>query len=59
MIKVIIVDDESLARKLVKSFLADHADIEIMDECANGFDAMKAIQKTNRTSFSLMADAQT
>ncbi|MCB0819328.1 MAG: response regulator [Bacteroidetes bacterium] len=45
MIKVIIVDDESLARKLVKSFLADHADIEIMDECANGFDAMKAIQK--------------
>ncbi|HEX8613771.1 MAG TPA: response regulator [Telluria sp.] len=41
--RVIIVDDEDLARGLVREFLARHADIEIVAECANGFDAVKAI----------------
>ncbi|NIA00682.1 LytTR family DNA-binding domain-containing protein [Massilia sp. CCM 8734] len=41
--RVIIVDDEDLARALVREFLAMHADIEIVAECANGFDAVKAI----------------
>lgn len=41
--RVIIVDDEDLARGLVREFLAKHADIEIVAECANGFDAVKAI----------------
>lgn len=41
--RVIIVDDEDLARGLVREFLAPHADIEIVAECANGFDAVKAI----------------
>ncbi|RSZ59799.1 response regulator [Massilia atriviolacea] len=41
--RVIIVDDEDLARALVREFLARHADIEIVAECANGFDAVKAI----------------
>ncbi len=41
--RVIIVDDEDLARGLVREFLAAHADIEIVAECANGFDAVKAI----------------
>ena len=42
-LRVIIVDDEDLARALVREFLAAHADIEIVAECANGFDAVKAI----------------
>lgn len=41
--RVIIVDDEDLARGLVREYLAGHADVEIVAECANGFDAVKAI----------------
>ena len=41
--RVIIVDDEELARGLVREFLGPHADIDIVAECANGFDAVKAI----------------
>ena len=41
--RVMIVDDEDLARGLVREFLAAHGDIEIVAECANGFDAVKAI----------------
>ncbi|ATQ77766.1 DNA-binding response regulator [Massilia violaceinigra] len=41
--RVIIVDDEDLARALVREFLGKHADIDIVAECANGFDAVKAI----------------
>ncbi len=42
-LRVIVVDDEDLARGLVREFLAAHADIEIVAECANGFEAVKAI----------------
>jgi two-component system LytT family response regulator len=41
--RVIIVDDEELARGLVREFLGQHPDIEVVAECANGFDAVKAI----------------
>jgi two-component system, LytTR family, response regulator len=39
---VMIVDDEALARGLLREMLADHAEIEIVAECANGFEAVKA-----------------
>jgi two-component system LytT family response regulator len=41
--RVLIVDDEELARAVLREFLASHADIEIVAEAANGFDAVKAI----------------
>ena len=41
--RIIIVDDEALARGVVREYLAEHADIEIAAECANGFEAVKAI----------------
>lgn len=41
--RVIIVDDEHLARTLLREYLRPHADIEIVAECANGFEAVKAI----------------
>ena len=41
--RVLIVDDEHLARALLREYLAGHPDIEIMGECANGFEAVKAI----------------
>jgi two-component system LytT family response regulator len=44
-IRVLIIDDESLARELVKRYLSDNPGIEILGECENGFDALKAIQE--------------
>lgn len=41
--RVIIVDDEHLARAILREFLSHHADIDIVAECANGFEAVKAI----------------
>lgn len=41
--RVIIVDDEQLARMVMREYLGAHADIEIVAECANGFEAVKAI----------------
>jgi two-component system LytT family response regulator len=44
-IKVLIVDDESLARDLVRKYLEDTPGVEILGECENGFDALKSIQE--------------
>jgi len=41
--RIIIVDDESLARGVLREYLEEHADAEIVAECANGFEAVKAI----------------
>lgn len=44
MIKTIIIDDEQLARELIKNYLKEVQGIEVIAECQNGFEAMKAIQ---------------
>jgi len=41
--RVIIVDDEPLARAVLREHLAAHPDVAIVGECANGFEAVKAI----------------
>lgn len=41
--RVIIVDDEPLARAVLREHLDAHADVDIVAECANGFEAVKAI----------------
>ena len=41
--KALIVDDEELARKLLREMLASHAEIEIVGECGNGMEAVKAV----------------
>ena len=41
--RVAIVDDEELARKIVREYLADIEDVEIVAECANGFEAVKVV----------------
>lgn len=41
--RTLIVDDEHLARAVLREYLAAHADVEIVGECANGFEAVKAI----------------
>jgi len=43
-IKALIVDDEPLARERIKRFLTDERDIELVGECADGHEAVSAIQ---------------
>lgn len=43
MIKSIIIDDEPLARSIVKEYLQNHAGIEVVQECNDGFEGVKAI----------------
>lgn len=43
MKKVILIDDESLARGLLVEYLQRYPDLEIVAECANGFEGVKAI----------------
>lgn len=42
-LRVAIVDDEALARRVLRECLAGHDDIEIVAECQNGFEAVKAV----------------
>jgi two-component system LytT family response regulator len=39
----VIVDDEELARALMREYIGSGPDLEIVAECANGFEAVKAI----------------
>ncbi|MEO6894931.1 MAG: response regulator [Ginsengibacter sp.] len=43
--QVIIIDDEPLARSIVKEYLAKFPDLELIAECNDGFEGMKAIQQ--------------
>lgn len=44
MKKVILIDDEPLARSLVAEYLQTYPDFEIVQECNDGFEGVKAIQ---------------
>ena len=44
-VKVIIIDDEKLARDIIKSYLKSYERIELLAECSNGFDAVKQINE--------------
>jgi len=43
MIRTILIDDEPLARDVVKHYLKSFPDIEIVAECNDGFEGLKAI----------------
>ncbi|RNL56520.1 LytR/AlgR family response regulator transcription factor [Pedobacter jejuensis] len=43
MIRTILIDDEPLARDIVKYYLSEHKEIEIIAECCDGFEGLKAI----------------
>lgn len=45
MIRTILIDDEALARDVVKHYLKDYQDIEIVAECSDGFEGLKAISQ--------------
>jgi two-component system LytT family response regulator len=44
-LKVVMADDEALARRVLGEYLASDPDLEIVAECSNGFDAVKAVNE--------------
>ena len=45
MSKIIIIDDEPLARSVVREYLQQHPGLEVITECGDGFEGVKAIQQ--------------
>jgi two-component system LytT family response regulator len=43
MIRTILIDDESLARDVVKHYLSSFPEVEVVAECSDGFEGIKAI----------------
>ena len=43
LLRVVIVDDEPLARAVVREYLGAHPGVEVVAECGNGFEAVKAV----------------
>ena len=43
--KVIIIDDEPLARSIIKEYLQAYPNISVAEECNDGFEGIKAIQQ--------------
>jgi len=46
-IRAVIVDDEELARRVLAEFLADHPEVEIVAQCANGYEAVRVVMESN------------
>jgi two-component system LytT family response regulator len=44
-VRVAIVDDEPLARAVLREFLSSEPGVEVVAECANGFEAVKAVSE--------------
>jgi two-component system, LytTR family, response regulator len=44
-LRVVVVDDEPLARAVVREYITVHPGVEIVAECANGFEAVKAVSE--------------
>src|ERR1700761_4864846 len=47
MKRALIIDDEPLARMVVKEYLQNFDQIEVLQECNDGFEGLKAIQQHN------------
>ena len=45
-IRAVIVDDEPLARRRIRGLLVEAGDVEIVAECANGREAIRAIEES-------------
>ena len=46
VLRIVIVDDEPLARTVVREF-AERLGVQVLAECANGFEAVKAVSDLN------------
>jgi len=46
MIRAVIVDDEPLARERIRSLLVEAGDVDVIAECANGKEAIEALEES-------------
>jgi two-component system, LytTR family, response regulator len=56
VLRVAIVDDEAPARAILREYLSAEAGVEVVAECANGFEAVQAV--TNAKPDLLLLDVQ-
>jgi two-component system, LytTR family, response regulator len=47
MIKTVLIDDEPLARLIVREYLQNYKEVEVVQECNDGFEGVKAIMQHN------------
>jgi two-component system LytT family response regulator len=45
ILKALIIEDEELARNLLKSYLKDHPVLQVIGECENGFEGIQKINE--------------
>ena len=45
VLRLVIVDDEPPARDLLAQYLEERSDVEVVAACANGFEAVKAVEE--------------
>ena len=45
-LRAVVVDDEELARRLLVEQLEEDGEVQVVAECANGFEAVKAVAET-------------
>lgn len=45
-IRTIIIEDEAPARDILKFYLSDHDEVEVISECSDGFEGLKAISES-------------
>jgi LemA protein len=59
--KAIVIDDERLARKELRSLLAKYDNVDVVDECANAVEGLKAaaLDPSNGTTIQALAAAET
>ena len=57
MLRVLIVDDERLARQALRRLLAEHPEVEIVGEAESVADALQAIDKPSRSSCSSISSS--
>ena len=44
-LKALIVDDEPVARRRIRALLAEDPDVQVLDECGNGRDAVRLVRE--------------
>lgn len=47
MIQAVLIDDEPLSREIIREYLRPYKEIEVVQECNDGFEGMKAISQWN------------
>ena len=47
MIRCLIIDDEPLSRNVLRTFVSDHPDLELVGECKDAFEAMDLLNKNS------------